>query len=71
MTTQAEKHLAEFGGQWRTARVEHRCDSYFGQCYGEGKIRKGERYLDTHDMKEFTKGPVPYRACGACAQHQL
>ncbi len=71
MTTQAERHLAEHGGQWRTARVEHVCNKYFGPCRGDGKIHKGDRYLDTHDLRDFTKGPIPYRACKVCGEHQL
>lgn len=68
--TNAERHIADHGGQWRVARKDHRCDRYFGPCQGDGTIHKGERYFDTHDLREYTKGPVPYRVCCACAEQQ-
>lgn len=67
--TYAERHLRNFAhAKWRIARQQHHCDSYFHlACIGTGFIEAGQRYFDTGDAREFTRGPIMHKACEACA----
>jgi hypothetical protein len=67
--TNAEAWCArEERGRWRTAAKEHGCDHFWSSaCLGNGLIAKGDRYFDTELLREYTKGPIPFRCCATCA----
>lgn len=72
MTTRAAYYQQRNGAQWRTARVQHRCDwrTYGYRCRHE--IQPGERYFDTKEHNpRSTSDHGTYRICAECANKEI
>lgn len=69
MANNISTYIQQWGkGRWRTARKNYECEHFWSKkCHGDGRIYRGSTYFDTEELREWTKGPIFYRCCAACA----
>jgi hypothetical protein len=70
--TRANYYTRRYGGLWRTARVEHRCDWRKDGFRCRHEIRPGERYFDTGYLNPHSSNRHgTYRICTECANEEI
>jgi hypothetical protein len=63
-------YTQRYGGKWRTARVQFRCDwrQHGVRCFN--RIAVGDQYFDTALALDVTKHTT-YRICKCCAEQEI